>query len=61
MAIGTAVASGNLVRVYDENGRLLTTHSGELHGFTSSTVSIRSGNLIRVYDERGRLMTTHSC
>ena len=58
--IGTAVQRGNLVYVYNEKGIQLSTHSGELYGFTSTTVSIKRGNLVYVYNEKGIQLSTHS-
>ena len=61
MAIGTAIQSGSFVRVYDEQGRQLTTVAGELYGFTGSTVSVKVGSFIRIYDEHGRQLSTRPC
>ena len=61
MAISTAVQRGSWVYVYDEKSSLRTTISGDLHGFTGSSVSIKRGNWIYVYDETGHLISTHSC
>lgn len=46
--------SGDSVEVYDENGNYKFGKSGELMGYTASTVSVRtsSGN-IEVYDDDG--------
>jgi hypothetical protein len=54
MAIANAVQRGSSVYVYDEKGRQLTVLSGELHGYTGSSVSIKRGSSIYTYDERGR-------
>ncbi len=59
--IGTAVQRGNYVYVYDERGSQLCTISGELHGFTGSTVSVKRGNYIYVCDERGGQKSTFPC
>lgn len=61
MAIATAVQRGNWVYVYDERGNSIMSLDGELHGFTSNTVSIKRGNWIHVYDERRRPISTFSC
>ena len=59
MAIGTATQRGSTVYVYDEQGHLKFTQNGELHGYTSTTVSIRrNGNTTYVYDDNGRLSFT---
>ena len=54
--ICTATQSGSTVYVYDESGRVLFSRSGELAGFTGSSVSIRDGSSTYVYDEDGRVM-----
>lgn len=51
--IVTAVQRGNSVYVYGAGNRLLFSRSGELHGFTSASVSVRRGNTGYVYNERG--------
>ncbi len=53
--IGSALQKGSTVYVYDENGHLLYTKSGDLAGYTGSTVSIRVHNTLYTYDERGRM------
>ena len=59
MAIGTVSQRGSLIYVYDERGHLLFTQSGELVGYTGSTISVRrGGSLTYVYDDRGRLLFT---
>ena len=60
MAIGTVTQRGNMIYVYDERGHLKFTQSGELQGYTSTSVSVRrgGGNLVYVYDENGRLSFT---
>ena len=61
MAISTAIQKGSLVYVYDEKNHLLWTSSGELHGYTGSSVSIKKGNIIYVYDEKQHQISSHSC
>lgn len=61
MAISTAVQRGNWVYVYDEKGHQLTSVSGELHGFTGSSVSVKRGNWIYVYDEHGHQQNSYAC
>ena len=64
MAIGSAVQRGQLVYVYDEKGRRLTSllagtgPKDGLQGYTSSTVNVRRGSLIYTYDERGRRLSS---
>lgn len=55
MAIATATQKGSSVYVYNEKGSLLFSKSGELQGYTSSTVSIRRGSTVYTYDEKGIL------
>lgn len=60
MAIAAAVQRGAFVYVYDENNRMINSHSAGggpndgLVGFTGSSVSIRRGSFIYIYDEKGR-------
>lgn len=61
MAIGTAVQRGSWVYVFDDKNRQLTTISGELHGFTGTSVSVKRGNWIYVFDEHGHQTGTFSC
>ena len=61
MAIAMAQETGNNVRVYDENNRILFTIHGELHGYTSNTVTIKQGNILRMYDEKGCIKGTRHC
>lgn len=49
----TAVQKGNFVYVYGTGNRTLFSKIGELHGYTSNSVSIKKGNLIYTYNERG--------
>ena len=58
--IVTAIQKGNSVYVYGESNRLLFTQSGELHGYTGSSVSIKKGNMIYCYNERSSLISTHT-
>ena len=50
--IAVAKQEGNTVRVYDEQNRFLFARTGELQGYTASTVAIREGSRVAVYDER---------
>ncbi len=60
MAIGSAIQKGSTVYVYDEKGFQLTSVSGELMGYTSSSFSVKKGGTIYVYNERGSLLSSHS-
>jgi len=57
MAIGSAVARGSAVHVYDESGMqsaLIPLSPGDsLQGYTSSSVAVRRGGFVHVYDEKG--------
>lgn len=62
MAIGNAVASGTLVKIFDEKGKQLSAvslYGGTLIGFTSNTINIKRGTRIYMYDEKGK--PTGSC
>lgn len=56
----TAVQKGSTVYVYGEHNRLLFTKSGELHGYTGSSVSVKKGNTVYTYNDRGSLVSTHN-
>lgn len=56
--IVTAIQKGNTVYVYGEGNRLLFSQYGELHGYTSSSVSIKKGNAIYTYNERRTTIST---
>lgn len=58
--IETAVQRGSTVYVYGNGNRLLFTKSGDLYGYTSSSVSVKHGSTVYTYNERGALMGTHS-
>lgn len=60
MAIGVAVQRGSTVYVYDKNNRVLFTKNGELHGYTSSTVTVKKGGTLYTYNEKGSVISTHS-
>ncbi len=61
MAISTAVQRGSFVYVYDENGNYCASISGDLHGFTSATVSVKRSSFIYVYDDRGGYIRCFPC
>lgn len=58
--IATAIQRGSLVYAYNEKGALLCNVSGELYGFTGSTISVRRGSMIYVYNEKGSLLSSKS-
>ncbi|MCL2282956.1 MAG: hypothetical protein FWC26_06525 [Fibromonadales bacterium] len=54
MAIATAKQTdSNRVEVYNDSGNFMFSISGELMGFTSSTVSVKNGSRIEVYGDDG--------
>lgn len=55
MGIGSVDEKYGQVRVFDENGRLLFVRSGDLMGYTGSTVTIRNMNMNTTYDAAGRV------
>lgn len=57
--IVTAVQKGNMVYVYGVGNRILFSKYGELHGYTSSSVSVKKGNMIYTYNERGSTISSH--
>jgi len=59
--IATAIQNGSSVYVYDENGNTIFIRSGELQGYTASTVSIRVGSSIYVYGVDGNTKFIRSC
>lgn len=60
MAIGSAVQQGGLIHIYDEKGHFLFSKSGELHGYTGTTVSVKQAKLIHTYDEKGHFKFSKS-
>ena len=61
MAIGMAQQKGNIVYVYDENNRELWSRTGELHGYTSSTVTIKREGWLFMYNEKNQETGCRSC
>lgn len=61
MAIGMAQQQGNMVYVYDENNHYLWSRTGELHGYTSNTVTIKQGNMLYMYNEKNIQTGSRSC
>jgi hypothetical protein len=58
MAIGKAVQYGKQVQVYNDKELRIGMYFGELHGFTSSTVSVKRGDRIYTYNEHGLPIST---
>lgn len=58
--ISTAVQKGPYVYAYDEDNNIMFSVSGELYGFTSTTVSVQKGPYVYVYNERGNQVSSHS-
>ena len=54
--IATAKQDGNYVYVYNENGSFLFSRTGNLVGFTGSTVTVQNGSYNYTYDEKGSLL-----
>lgn len=56
MAIGNAVVSGTLVKIFNEKGKQISAvslYGGSLVGFTSAVINIKRGTRIYMYDEKG--------
>jgi hypothetical protein len=60
MPISTVVQRGSFVQVYDHRGIPLFSRSGELHGYSGGTVSVRRGRVVHTFDERGRQISTRT-
>jgi hypothetical protein len=58
MSVGSALQLRDAVYVYNDRGVRIGMYYGDLHGFTSSTVSIRRGDRIYTYTERGMPVST---
>ena len=58
--IGNALQKGSTVYVYNEKGQMLYTKSGELAGYTGSSVSIKNGRTLYTYNEKGQMQYTKS-
>lgn len=56
-----AQQKGDWVYVYDENNRELWTRSGELYGYTSSTVTIKRDGWLFMYNEKNIQTGCRSC
>lgn len=57
--ISTAIQRGNNVYVYNEKNTTLMIKSGQLLGYTGSSVSVKYGNTVYTYDETGRTISIH--
>lgn len=55
-----AIQKGNQVYVYKERNSLLFIKSGQLQGYTATTVSVKQGNTIYTYNDHGSLISMHS-
>lgn len=55
-----AIQQGNHVYVYKERNSLLFIKSGQLQGYTATTVSVKQGNTIYTYNDHGSLISMHS-
>ena len=58
--IETAVQKGNAVYVYGNGNKTLIVKTGELYGYTSTSVSVKHGNAVYTYNDRGALTSTHT-
>ena len=47
-----------MVFVYDERGTQLFVQTGELYGYTGSTLSVKRGSLVFTYNDRNALIAT---
>ncbi|MDR3215906.1 MAG: hypothetical protein LBT55_00635 [Clostridiaceae bacterium] len=60
MAISVAVQKGPMVYAYNEKNQQSFSKSGELVGYTGSTVSVKNGNMVYTYNEKGQQISSHS-
>jgi len=51
--IATAKQESSQINVYDEKGNFMFSRSGELVGYTSTTVTIKEGSQNKTYDSKG--------
>jgi hypothetical protein len=49
----TAKQESSQINVYDEKGNFMFSRSGELVGYTSTTVTIKEGSQNKTYDSKG--------
>ena len=57
--ISVAVQKGNNVYVYNEKNQTIFVKSGQLVGYTTSTVSVKVGNNTYTYSEKGQTISVH--
>lgn len=58
--ISVAVQRGSTVYVYNEKNIQIFARTGELYGYTSTTVSIKRGSTVYVYNEKGIQTSAHN-
>lgn len=58
--IASAIQKGSNVYVYDEKGVHLFNRTGDLVGFTSTTVTVKKGSSIVCYGATGKTLFTRS-
>ena len=51
--IAIAKQEGNYVKLFDEKGGYMFCLTGELQGYTATTVSVKEGTSIKVFDDKG--------
>ena len=51
--IASAKQESSQVKVYDEKGNFMFSRSGELVGYTSTTITIKDGSQNKTYDNKG--------
>lgn len=56
--IGMAKQQGSNVLVYSETGGFMFNKTGNLVGYTSSTVTVKQGSTTYVYGEHGEIKFT---
>lgn len=61
MAIAMALQRGNMVYVYNERNVQLWCRSGELYGYTGSTVTIKQNHMLYMYDEKNIQRGMRAC
>ena len=61
MAIMMAQQKSDSIYVYNEKNQLIWRESGELQGYTSSTVTIKKGKELYIYNEKHQIQCTKWC
>ena len=56
--IGMAKQQGTNVMVYSETGSFMFNKTGDLVGYTSSTVTVKQGGTTYIYGEHGEIKST---